>query len=1586
MADFTDFMLAADNHNIGNTGTSWLDLNTWEQKIGNLGKLAATSILSGANSFYNTGVAVGNFFGADLTEENTQKFITGLDSDLGLYYKQNTAAADFGGFVLGSIIPGLGGIKLLHAGQTALKAAKSGFVGENLSIATGLLVPRTEFYTQAAADTINSSVSAFKIINTKTIQALGSGLHQNVLEAAAFETVVQATMFRSPILENQDGWDIVKNIAVGGIVGGVIGGAFESAKILGTLKKSIKEEDLARLPFISRPTFAEITSPSERIILLAEDTSVGGAVPVSLTKPDGTILNNKYALDSKLYADKVRKNNNDIRIEIHKLAGSDGELANIVANSSEGLGHQTLFGNFLAAQEITRIDVLSAGDRAVQKAIKDKAPLPAYANRYVKVIGENAGEVSTTAPAVKSLGDLYVGKDAIRGFVAKQKFDLENLWDPLKNVGRSETSYLQAEARHIWAQDILKEIKPGTVIHEFDIPLLERAYKDSTLDFKVSKAGGLEYQTFQSREELYKYLKSTKEYVATKLARREVFKDNTDAISVVTNMRRSYIEGTVGTNETSDLFKMQSEAENYINGLKAKGLSTSTSEALDPKYLPKYGKFTYDTEAIPTTGTMVDSLVFFKEKQKLYEEQARLVGAKILGSDIVNSLPRITDSALITASRTGSGPGLISAENSNYGSLGSIMAWLGGKTRQAKEAQRKETQDLLEGALSRLGQKPEAALEFESINQRISRSAKQWVIHTDPEDGTRALVTKTAIKEYGEGDAIGAVKLNLADIPESDIIFPTNREVMNFIELHISRTGARTKNFQDIRAQQGHQDVKDSAVYRPIRPNLKDFSHFAFVVDDKVSSTGHMTMIHAATDKELSALIDKVPPQYRTITKQDSEDFFRARGEYDYQRSLHENFLDADLKNKGVFSNFFPKTSPQKIVDDILQQHLREDDALIYETMRLVYESKFNWLEDLGKQYAKVSTSKFASFTESLEKTIDNPYFNYIKTALDISKASEYPLLYGFNKLLDGATSKVVASYHAVFDKLKSPAELDQMNAIMDKYGMRPAFLPAYDAGMYELANHSVSKGELTKFVRGANAILGRLVLGLDPLNAVNNGIGANILRNTELTHLISAINSGNAKVAGELAAIGKVALPGTGDEILSATKLTATAIRNFFSDSGNVLLNKYKSQGFIKDRLEQFKLIVDDFTLKGTESVAILESRLKSAFDKAKDLASAGERLTGNTHVEEFNRFLSANVMDQITQIGVRNGLLSPAEALTYINTFVNRVEGNIIASQRPLIFQGPIGQAIGLFQSYQFNLLQQLFRYVAEGSKKDLAMLVGLQSTLYGVQSLPAFQFINTHIVGQLSGNKDHKDLYDQTYGAAGRQAGDFLLYGLPSNMLHANIYSRGDINPRQITVIPTTLQEIPIVAGWGKFFASVRDTVGKIGLGGNVWESMLQGIEHNGISRPLAGLAQVMQATTPSGQVLSTSSKGSILGSNDIMHWASLVRLAGGRPIDEAITNDALFRVRSYEAGRRASLQDLSEAVKSTMIAGNEATTVQVNKFADKYVMLGGKQAGFNQWMMDLYKNANVSQAAQLQGALKNPYAYKMQLLMDPNHEAD
>lgn len=1569
------YLLAADNHNLGNSlGGSWFDPSTWADKFQNAGKMISAGMLSGANSFYNTGVYIGNWLGREEQERDTQDFIAGIDSDLGAYYAKNRTAADLVGFVAGSIIPGTGGLKVLNAGQKALSAAsKVGLLGENLSRATGLLVPQTEKYIALAAKDITQSAATFNTLNANTVKALASGVWQGTLEGVAFETMVQATMFRSPILQEQDNWDIVKNIAVGGAFGGILGGAFSGAATFGKIKSLVSKEETALKPFTSRATIQEGLSPSEKILLMAEDKDFG-AVPLPGSE--------NFEAAQKLYLDRVRRIDNDTRTEFHKLVrGEDSELGNMLADASYGLNHRDMLNNLLYVTEAGRVGKMSKLESEAAKIVKEGGTVPPeFQTTYIKLTGEGIGTVQDAEPFILNLADKVAvtaktsGEKEVLDIVKDYRFRKDQNWSVLDLKGNS--AHYEAEARYIWADKILKEVPAGSAINQYDIPLLERALRDGQLDIKlVDNAGGILKNRFDSVFELEAHLKQVKLEAADELLITHVLdgkipiESGTEAIAKIVNTKLSRLEGTVGV-DAQDFFAWQDANRIYSERLVKNKLAPANKEA-DTRFLPSYAKLSKRIENLDDLdGHVLDGMAFIKSKQQVLKDTMNNVVAKATG-DLYDSIPTISDSLLLNANRYGAGAGVASFANGSYGSLESTVQLLGSVTKRLGQKFRQTTSDLLEGPLASLGRKQDAIIEAATIDQKVTRSAKQWVRFE--EDGKQLLVTKESLKKGEDGI------VRLADTTQKeDVIELVNPETIAYVDAHIARTGSRTNTYRELRAAQGLQDVKDSSVYRPIRPSPTDYPFFAFVKDPRVTGQGHTTMIFANSEQKLKELIDKVPPQYQTITKGQAEEFYAARNEYEYQRTLHESYIDRDLKNRGIMSEFFTITDPQKYVDRVLQQHLREDDVLAKELIRGKNQAAFDWLEDQGRQYSQIESSRFGGSVARVEKAGKNPYLDYIKTALDISKASEHPLLYGFNKFLDEGVSRVVGRVRDLWNSGKSEQQLEAINSALDRYGMNTGYK---DAATDLLVNHTAPKGELTKFIRGANAVLARLTLGLDPLNALNNAIGANILRTTELKQILRAVRSGDTDIAGQLGELAKIKLPGTGDEIFSAPKLIANSINRYFKDmfGGQTLLKEYQKAGFVQDITTQFKSILDDFTLKGTETVPMLQSRLKAAIQKADALTEAGQKYTGNQLAEEFNRFISADVMRQITDLGVAKGLLTPQEQLAYINTFVNRVEGNIIASQRPLMFQGPIGQAIGLFQSYQFNLMQQMFRYVGEGSKKDAAMLLGLQGTFYGLQGLPAFQFINQHVVGTLSGNQKHVDLYDSTYGVAGKDVGNFLLYGFPSNLLHTNLYSRGDINPRHVTIIPTSLPDIPFIGAFGKFLSSVKETVSK-GMGGApVWESVLQGLEHNGLSRPLAGLAQVLQGFGPSGKVYSTTNSGSILASNDLFSWASMVRLAGGRPLDEAITNDAIFRIHGYQQYDNEKKKALAERVKAAVIGGNVPSTEAITKFAESYASAGGKQAQFNKFMLAQMKGATTSEAEKIAAQLQNPFSQKLQLLM-------
>jgi hypothetical protein len=1594
--DIPSYITAADNHNLGNVGSSWFDINPL-----NIPKFAAVSVVSGLNSVYNTGVKIANFFGADADEARTEDVVntvfSGLDSDLGVYYAQNQKAADLAGFLVTSLVPGIGGIKILNAGQKALAVASDGFVGTNLGMALGLRTPAIETYIASAGKEIATGQAAFTSITSSTAKALSLGVYQNVLEGAAFETAVQATMQASPILDDQSKSDIIWNIGTAGLFGGVLGGAFSSAKTFGLIKKEAARVSGEINPIGARGTntFVNTGVQSDKIIALTDDLEHGPVLDPG----------------DPLYPEKVKALNarqtriaNDVRAAIHEVAGNDTDLGRMIADTNVGQSSIDTMRTFIDTDQLARVNK----DTRVETAVKERVKLGLPANEdlqvaYLKLTGESAGLVTDTAPIVVNLADKLGGRAAVLEDVKAARFSVNDMWDASKATLDS-SGHLQAERRQIWASELMPELKEEQVVGAYDLPVLERALHDGSLSIKLQ--GTVKGKTtiikdgFSGRKELQDYIVAAKDEIAANLQisamkgknaaltvgknLEEAQQATTEKIAKITNTTVGRLEATAVGAPEKDYFAWQQLQPQREKFLQSKGLSPVKGEEQDPRFLPTWAKATKIVRDKEVDGNVLDGLTYIKTMQQLGQQGVENVVTK--QAPELSVLPAIKDTHLARADSLGTGAGKFTFNNPGYDSLGSIVSLIGSKiadyARDAKTAFAKAS----EGVLANLARNQDAVIEWSSLNQRVSRSAKQWVKYTD-EEGAHYLVEANEFKGvFGKGEN---ATHDIGDVSPEGLIEIKNDEVGKLAQAHADQHSRmytrRNERASALGADQARNvEVEGYPLFRPIPANPKDYPFFAFVKDPRVTGQGHTSMIFAESDsklRELTAAAQRTRPELDVWFKQDTEEFQKARQAYEYDRTLSDNYIDSSLRNEGIYSNYFAKTDPQAVVDDYIQHHARLIDTDARELVRSKYSSQFDWLEDQAKSFSRVETSKFGGNFKQLENQAKNPYLSYIKTALNLSRVQEAPLWYNINRYADQAVSILVEKVQNIWgaNKTLDDAAIKEINDSLQKHGMNTGY---YDAATNLLVNQSVPKAELTKFVRGANAVLSKLTLGLDPLNSLVNTLGANILRSTELKQLTDAVAAGDSEIAGKLAGLSKVDMTGAGDLVTSPTKLIAKAMKDFFSSDPAVKANHdlFERLGFQKGFSAQFRQIIgDDLALRGTETVDVLNAKLKSAISKVSDLAEAGQKYTGNKLAEEFNRFVSARTVQLLTDPAVDKGLLTRQEQYAYMNTFVNRVEGNIVASQRPFAFQGPIGQAIGLFQSYQFNLMQQMFRYVSEGSTKDAAMLLGLQGTFFGIQGLPAFQAINQHIIGTASGNPKHIDAYDAMYGIAGKNVGDILTYGLPSKLLSTNLYSRGDINPRQLTIIPTALNEVPLVGAFLKLFGSVKDTAQRIGGGANVWESLLQGIEHNGISRPLSGIAQTLQATTGKGVPFSTTSQGSIMFSNDMLSLATLSRLAGGRPLDEAIINDGIFRMHSYQLADLGKMDSLAKAVKTSNINGQEMSQDQWDLFAGEYQKSGGKQVQFNKFMVREIKAANTSGADKIISQLGSPFAQKMQLLM-------
>ena len=1544
------YLIAADTHTLANNNYSLLDSLT-------LGTEAVVG--SALTQTFNILPTVGNLLGGDFELAKTKDVLQSFDDDVGKYYESHQEGVDALGFALSSIVPGIGGVKVFNAGQRILRGAvESGAVGGNMGKALGLLAPSEPKLLTQAIQTALQPNAGFPVWNANTIKAIAAGVGQSAMEGAAFETAVAVTMSQSPILEKQDFSDITSNILSSAALFGAIGGVANTASVFHKIKSAGRALDAEATPWTHVATANSRATPADKILTLMEDAAITPEIDAAKYVGEDAWKAGKF---QSLREDKLRYIDTEVRRHVGELTGGDQALADDLFSSLKSVPFEQVEAKLFGTTETGRLGKRLAAESVNAKSVKligleDSvedilSATPPFKIQYIKLAGEDAGKITNVKPEALNIADGLIKGEEYSKVVGSYKQVLSTAFDPLK------ASPMQAEARYVTA--LKMELAEGTKIGENDLPYLQAAYlKGKARDIKVVTSEGT--REFQAQDELYQYLIERKQAVASKL----LASDNSfSSVAKITDQAESVLAGGTVAAEAEKSFILTTKPEQWAR--------------------PQWIKQALSTEPIVgVNGNVLEGMVAIKQQQKLYEQAADRAIATVLGED-TEKFSRISDTLIMKATRNGPGGGMLSSQNENYGSLGSAVQNLGAQALQRIQKVHNEFKDAFSSVGYKLAQKQEAVIEWSVLNGKLRQYGEAFGY-----DAEQQAMRPFKLIEYERALQAGqSVEMPLIDDGIPLMIPVKHSETVDMINLHISENGDNLYKLGAIRNNQGVKWNRNPEAFYPIPPNTRDYPHFAFVVDDSISGAGKSKMIYAATESDLEkqmTQIKSVDPTLKVLTKKDAENWYKSVGQYDYERTLTDVSFDQGLQRKGISSPYLVATDPQKILDDTLNWHLARKSNLVREAVLHQNEAQVDTLRVLGEKYTNVADSHFTNISplQYLESQGKNPYADYVRTMLGLSTSKEFPFWSPVNQMLDRKVSELFNNVYESFRTMKSPAELESINKSLFDAGYTGS---AYDAMTNAFANHTAPNGALTSFIAKANALLATTILRLDPINALNNVIGSNVLLGSETKSLIKAITAANSDAAGELAALSKLKVPGTEDSVFSAGKLISNSIAKFHSSPE--LLAEYKSRGFVSSVSDQYKWVLDNLALTGKETAPELEGKISKVFSGLKSLADKGERLTGNRLAEEFNRFVAADVMKQITDVGVKHGVISEAESWGYVNTFVNRTQGNYIASQRPGVFQGPLGQAIGLFQTYQFNLIQQLLRHVGEGATKDAATMLGLQASIYGMKGLPAFDAINTHIVGNASGNTSHRDLYDSVYGAVGKEAGDWLMYGLGSNALGLispdlkfNLYTRGDINPRQVSVLPINPADVPFVQASGKMFASLSKSVQSVAQGGNVWQSMLQGIEHSGVNRPLAGLAQTLEAFgNPKMQSYSTSNKGNVQAANDFLSLANFTRIAGAKPLDEAIAVDRAFNLSVYAAKDVALRERLGESIKTTVIGGNSPSQEQVDKFSELYAKFGGKQQHFNQFMLQQYKEANTSQVNQLAAKLNSPFAQSMQGIM-------
>lgn len=1193
-----------------------------------------------------------------------------------------------------------------------------------------------------------------------------------------------------------------------------------------------------------------------------------------------------------------------------------------------------------------------------------------------------------TEDTVLTAADLLVagktlGEDSIKkGAVYLETASGTKVLDMIKFNPAGNTEYFTA--RHAWASKLADADIPKA-IDVTDFSLMDRlaSYKNTATDgspsgIQLFKGGQLlgDLEEFGIKELSSSMKLSEAEKLFDNAASNHISLD-TRAVAYQLNVDAQWLEEAVAsrfkavsTSTAGDL-SSYTRRENLVADM-SRPQQFAELPALTPN-MPWRERRQLVLDAVNNNGgQFVSGELAWGQRVRDAIAINQSAAAAAMGSARMNLLPVIAQDAARTANTQGAGATMLGAANAGYGDGLALGAQTSGKFVNMWIAEDvKAVIDALSSLTLAVQAKPLASAEWGVLTNLIRSSASE-----DKYVWSAINPKQLVLKELGalEGKAAEYAEA-LASITGNGrraVIDIQSDELTALLKAHHQQNSLRTQKRTVLINAKGATSNIDPAVFYVPPIDTTYFKHFAFVrpIKGRAFSTSEVSMVFGRDADELSKRMASIERgNFAVITKGETEEFFKAKELYDFNLTMNEPRINSELKKTGALNNFQPEVRGENLAEDYLRWHQNQAGRLVRDSVETHYAQQFAELKQLGTTYSEIANSRFSGSSTKTSTEIVNPYDDYRKTALDVSKRSEYTFLHQANEFVDALGTRAYQGLQSLMSdasKQKGMATYTEVNAQMEKLGIKGVY-----NNQQELftANVPRDRNVVREYISKANAFLANTVLRLDFFNGIVNTISTPLMLGTELTSLKSLAKSDPALI-GKLSELLSVTSP-TGIAVPSNTKLIGQAIHNWGSQEKQGLLARYMANGDVTDALQQHSSVMGSLALR---------SDFKTFSDGVNNAFEMGAKITGNNLAEQFTRFISADVMRQLSDPLVTAGKLSLKEQNAYISVFVNRVQGNYVTSQRPIVFQGVLGSAVSLFQTYSFNLMQQLLRHVENGDKRAVATLFGLQAGTFGLNGTPFFEAVNTHLIGNASINQGHYDAYSVAPTILGKKAADWLMYGTASAMpafLGASnwpaLYTRGDINPRHMSVIPLNPLDVPAVDASTRIVSNLMDVGKKLVTGADVGETLLQGLEHNGVSRPLAGLAQVLNGK-------STTSKGSLIAaSNDWFSIANAGRIMGAKPMDEAVALNNQYRMKAYQVADADRQAQLGERVKSYLYKNQFPPDDVMDGFMKDYARVGGRMENFSKAMQHWSNNANVSVVEKMRAKMSSSYGQRLSEIM-------
>jgi len=317
----------------------------------------------------------------------------------------------------------------------------------------------------------------------------------------------------------------------------------------------------------------------------------------------------------------------------------------------------------------------------------------------------------------------------------------------------------------------------------------------------------------------------------------------------------------------------------------------------------------------------------------------------------------------------------------------------------------------------------------------------------------------------------------------------------------------------------------------------------------------------------------------------------------------------------------------------------------------------------------------------------------------------------------------------------------------------------------------------------------------------------------------------------------------------------------------------------------------------------------------------------------------------------------------------FTARTMGNYVPRQRPTMFQGTFGTMIGLYQTFMLTMGQNMFRYMEVGDAKAMRNLWTAQGSMFGLESLPMYQQFNHLLGGYMS--DDHEDIRSTVYDVFGsdtdqtRSAAEHMLFGMPSAIFGAGIYTRGALDPRSPIALSSSsgLSFKPAVLDAAIQSFDLAKNLATAATKEDTGRAILQGFAAQSLWRPGARYAELF------GLGVSFDRKGELISSEEEVKepFAVLARVFGARPLKEQALRNLRFSNTYYNTIDRDHRARYTKELRRIVTAEPEPTKVE-ELFVDFVQSPGGTYRGWKQIANEAFSAVSTPYANRLVDDMK------------------